>query len=376
MRFCIFFISFSLLYFNAIAQNKVEFDGQVSAVGSYSPANDLEAFTGVRYIPELNYGIALDSIKTLDFEASVNLWSSVLFHPFSEGEGHSNITPYRIWARYSAKQFELRVGLQKIDFGSATLLRPIQWFNQIDPRDPLQLTNGVYGALGRYYFLNNANIWLWVLYGNEKTRGFDAIETNRNIPEFGGRMQYPVPNGELALSYHHRTANSENLAFVPQFEKIPENRIGIDGKWDVGIGLWFEGAYIHKTKNLGAFTNQTLLNIGADYTFGLGNGLNVMMEHLITSFDEKAFVFENTAHVTALTAAYPLGFFDNISAIFYYAWASDDAVFLINYEHQFQKMTGYLMAFYNPSTVQGIQQNDLVNQFSGAGLRVMLVFNH
>lgn len=376
MKSYLLFISFSLLFLSATAQNKIEWDGQVSAIGSYSPANDLEAFVGVRYIPELNYSISLDTIKTLDFETSANLSSSLLFHPFSEGEGNSSMTPYRIWARYSSKQFELRVGLQKIDFGSATLLRPIQWFNQIDPRDPLQLTNGVYGILGRYYFLNNANIWAWVLYGNEKTRGFDAIETNRKIPEFGGRIQHPVTNGELALSYHHRTASTENLAFVPQFEEIPENRIGIDGKWDVGIGLWFETTFIHKNQNVGIFTNQTLLNIGSDYTFGLGNGLNVMMEHLITSFDETAFAFENTAHVTALTAAYPIGFFDNISSVFYYSWASEDAVFLVNYEHQFQKTTGYFMLYYNPNTLQGIQQNDLVNQFSGAGLRVMLVFNY
>merc|ERR1712127_1137306 len=106
----------------------------------------------------------------------------------------------------NTNQFELRVGLQKIDFGSASLLRPIQWFNQIDPRDPLQLTNGVYGVLGRYYFLNNANIWLWTLYGNEKTRGFDALETNKKVPEFGGRIQYPTKKGEIALSYHHRSA--------------------------------------------------------------------------------------------------------------------------------------------------------------------------
>ena len=110
------------------------------------------------------------------------------------------------------------------------LLRPIQWFNQIDPRDPLQLTNGVYAALGRYYFLNNANIWLWVLYGNEKTRGFDVLESNWKIPEIGTRIQYPIPKGEIALSYHYRTANSINQSFLNPYEKIPEHRIGIDGK--------------------------------------------------------------------------------------------------------------------------------------------------
>ena len=59
------------------------------------------------------------------------------------------------------KNIENRLGLQKIDFGSALLIRPLQWFNQIDPRDPLRLTNGVYGILFRQYFNDNSNIWLW-----------------------------------------------------------------------------------------------------------------------------------------------------------------------------------------------------------------------
>ena len=64
-------------------------------------------------------------------------------------------------------KLHIEPGLQKINFGSATMLRPLMWFDQVDPRDPLQLTDGVWGVLGRYYFLNNANIWLWGLYGNK-----------------------------------------------------------------------------------------------------------------------------------------------------------------------------------------------------------------
>lgn len=370
------YIVLLFLSINLHAQNKLEWNGQFSAIGSYSPDNDLAVFLGARYIPELNYGIEIDSTRNFDFEASANISGSLLMHPFDSTQTNGQISPYRIWGRYTSQQFELRIGLQKIDFGSATLLRPIQWFNQIDPRDPLQLTNGVYGALGRYYFLNNANVWLWVLYGNEKTRGFDAIETNSKIPEFGGRIQHPVPSGEIALSYHHRVAKSTNLNFIPQFEEMPENRIGIDGKWDVGVGLWFEATHSHKSKNIGVFTNQTLLNIGTDYTFGLGNGLNVIAEHLVTSFDSKAFAFENTAHITASTLSYPLGFFDNLSAILYYTWESEDFTFLLNYSHQFKSFTGYVMGYYNPTQQQGIQQNDLVNQFSGGGIRLMLVYNH
>ncbi|MBL7875921.1 MAG: hypothetical protein JNL53_09665, partial [Cyclobacteriaceae bacterium] len=213
------------------AQQKFEFDGQLSTYGSYGPDNPLSGFVGGRYLPRVSYKIPLDTLhRMIDFEASANIYGSLSFHPFDSSYAVGDVQAYRLWARYSGKQFEARLGLQKIDFGSATILRPLQWFNQIDPRDPLRLTNGVYGGLGRYYFINNANIWIWALYGNENTRGFEAIPSDPKIPEYGGRIQYPVPKGEIALSYHHRTADATNIIDSPQYKEIPENRIGVDGK--------------------------------------------------------------------------------------------------------------------------------------------------
>ncbi|HSH52993.1 MAG TPA: hypothetical protein VK982_14805 [Bacteroidales bacterium] len=372
-----FFILFSCISaFAALSQNKLELDGQASLFGNYSPDSEMEVFTGVRYIPELNYHIGLESARAIDFLGAVNIYGNSAFHPFDDSQADGEIKPYRIWARYTSSQLELRLGLQKIDFGTATILRPLQWFNQIDPRDPLSLTNGVYGLLGRYYFLNNANIWLWALYGNEETRGFDAVKTNEKLPEFGGRVQYPVPNGEIAMAYHYRTADSRGLTGINSHKKIPENRFGLDGKWDIGIGLWFEASYIHKSKNIGSLTNQSLFNLGADYTFGIGSGLNVVAEHLIMAYDENVMEFGTSNNITAANISYPLNLFDNLSSVLYYSWDTDDFLFFINYEHQFKKLIGYVMAYYNPETQQAFQQNELVNTFTGPGIRLMLVYNH
>lgn len=361
-----------------IAQNESSLDGQLQFITSYSPDNELEGFVGSRYIPRFSYGIRPDSTqsKLIDFEVSANISGSVLFSPFDDSKTEGTLLPYRLWARYTNQQFELRIGLQKIDFGSATLLRPIQWFNQIDPRDPLQLTNGVYGVLGRYYFLNNANIWLWGLVGNKRTRGFDIVETNPNIPEFGGRYQHPTKKGEIALSYHYRNANSVGLLFTPQIEKIPEHRVAIDGKWDVGIGIWFETAIVHKTKDFDVFTNQTLFNFGMDYTFGIGNGLNVIVEHLATASDSTFLGLDNSNQVTGATISYPIGLFDNLSSVYLYNWTTKDVILNLIYNHEFENVSGYLMAYYNPTTAVGFQQNDLVNQFAGPGVRLMFVYNH
>jgi hypothetical protein len=361
-----------------VGQDSLAFDGQVSMVGSFAPDNALDLFLGGRYIPRLSYGFKLDSAQThgIDFEASASISGSMSSHSFEDFHARARISPYRLWARYTRQQFELRVGLQKIDFGSATLLRPLQWFNEIDPRDPLQLTNGVYGALARYYFLNNANVWVWGLYGNERTRGFDAVPTNRQIPEYGARLQLPTAKGEIALSYHHRTARTQAGSGIEPLDKIPENRVGLDGKWDVGVGLWFEASYVHKSRNVGPLTNQALLNVGTDYTFGVGNGLNIVVENLLLNYSEKKLEIKATTSISALRVSYPLGLFDNLSSLVAYNWASNNATLFVNFQHQFPRITGYLMAFYNPENQIGIRQNELVNTFAGPGLRLMLVYNH
>lgn len=352
------------------------FSGQVSLVGNYNFDNFLPLQIGGRYIPTLEYDIQLPNNKLIDFEAAANIYGSASSRFFDSINIMGDIQPYRAWVRYSTPQFEFRVGLQKIDFGSASLLRPLQWFNEIDPRDPLKLTNGVYAALGRYYFLNNANVWLWMLYGNEKARGFDALQTSKNTPEFGGRIQYPTPRGEIAASYHHRTANTQNLLYVPNFEQIPENRFALDGKWDLKIGLWFEATHLVKHRNIGILTNQSLLNVGADYTFGIGNGLNIVAEHLFMTLGQNAFEFDNNTNISASTMSYPIGLFNSISAIFYYNWNDESMSYFVNYSHQFKKVSAYFMAYYNPKTLQGIQQNELTNTLSGPGIRFMFVYNH
>jgi len=378
------FISYSLfLIFLFVAippassQNKLKFDGQLSAWGNYSPDNELDIMLGGRYLPELSYGFGKVDTQYVDFEVSANIYGNTQFHPFDTAANDGGIQPYRAWARFTTQQFELRVGLQKINFGSATVLRPLMWFDQIDPRDPLQLTNGVYGVLARYYFLNNANIWLWGLYLNEEQKGWEQIQTNKNIPEFGGRYQQPLKQGELAFSYHHRTADSRHLGIDSlSFDKIPENRIGLDGKWDVLVGLWFEASWIHKQKNIGQLTNQTQFNIGTDYTFGVGNGLNVVVEQLITSFDEKAFDFKKPSNLTAATVSYPLGLFDNISTVFYYDWSGKSLFTFVNWSKQFPKITMNVMGYWNTTNTQVIRQNSGANSFNGKGIQIMLVYNH
>jgi len=351
--------------------------GQLSAWGHYNPLNTMQIQTAKRYILQLNSHIKLGKERMFDIEGSANLNSMMDIRTFDSVSFDWNVTPYRLWARYSTKQSEVRVGLQKINFGSATLLRPLMWFDQLDPRDPQQLTNGVWGLLGRYYFLNNTNIWLWGLYGNKEQRPWEIGTTYRKIPEIGGRLQVPVFKGEAAITYHYRQADMTFFSTAPSFTKdIPENRFGFDAKFDMEVGLWCEASWISKSKNVGVLTNQQLINIGTDYTFGIGNGLNAVLEHLIFSSDETAFNFGNTFNFSAISVNYPLSIDDHINIISFFDWNNKTIYNFANWKHQFGKIETHIMLYFNPDKYHLPQQGNTGIQFAGKGIQIMLLYKH
>ena len=376
---------FTGLYLNCSAQetirsdvkHQLNFSGQLSGWGVYNSVNDLPLNMGGRYIPTLNYAIKLPNARQFDFEVSGNGFGTLGLHPFDDTQTEGTLGIYRAWARYSAKHLEIRAGLQKINFGSATLLRPLMWFDQLDPRDPLQLTNGIQGVLGRYYFMNNANLWLWSLYGNEKRRPWDADKTNQSNPEYGGRIQLPVPKGEAAITFHRRITDTRGLGdTIPGYAAVAENRIGVDGKWDLGFGLWFEGTYINKSKETGIFTNTEILNIGTDNTFGIGNGLTIVFEQFLIASDQNAFAFSRAVPFSGLSLSYPLSLIDNLNVISFYDWNTNSSYNFLNLKRQFNKIALYIMAFWNPRNYQLPQQLNSGNYYSGKGIQVMFVFNH
>jgi hypothetical protein len=357
-------------------KRKVELQGQAVGWGHYSSDNPYPLYLAARFIPQANYEIYLTNKGLIDFEASVNIVGDVGVHIPDSSDWNGKISPYRIWVRYSNEQLEIRAGLQKINFGSASLLRPLMWFDQVDPRDPLQLTDGVWGGLMRYYFMNNANLWLWILYGNDNLKGWEFIESNHRIPEFGGRFQLPVLLGEAAVSYHHRVADSRGLnILVPSYEKIPENRLGVDARFDKVIGFWFEGTWVNATKDIGAFTNQMSLNVGLDYTFGFGNGLNVIAEHLLTAYDEKAFVFDDAVNFSACSLNYPTGMFDNLNTIVFYNWEDKQLYNFVNWSKQYDSIALNIMGYWNPDNYAMLMQANAENLFAGKGVQLMLIYN-
>jgi len=323
---------------------------------------------GLQYIPQFSFS------KSLSRDCSVSAEMAVYGY-VNSGDSISwdNFQPYRLNVRYATAQSEIQLGLQKINFGPAQLLRSLMWFDRLDPRDPLKITEGVYGLRFRYNYLNNANVWLWTLYGNDETKGYEAQPTVNGKPEFGGRFQLPVRHGEVALTYHHRYPENNN-------GKI-ENRVAFDGRWDYILGWWTEAVLQNNHTNTD-FTYA--ITAGADYTFGFGNGLYTLIEHKINFYPASDRIMEsafsgmsgwrdyNLLKVTAVMLTYPLTIFDNLMVVGYYSWADDAFYQYIGWQRIYDKLVINL-SFYNYPSAAFTGDNATG---AGKGLQLILIYNH
>jgi hypothetical protein len=355
------------------------FEGQASGWLTSHPETTPISQTGLRYLPQITVEVKLTDEWQSDVELALNAFTTASFAKNQSPRYDGTVKPYRGWLRFSSSTFEARIGLQKLSFGSATMMRPLMWFDAIDPRDPLQMTDGVYGMLLRYYFLNNTNIWLWGLYGNNEKKGWEVTPTRKNSAEYGGRVQAPLWSGEMAISYDHRNAD---LGSLISFQNAPvessgkEDRFGLDGKWDVGPGVWFEAAVIHSQSDLTETQYQRQWTVGADYRFDLGEGLTVMTEYLRTEASHSLFGSADGTGFSALSLNYPLGLIDRLSGILFYDWTNAQWYRLMTWQRTYDDWTLYVQGFWNPETIRLYQNQGPNNSFAGTGLRFMLVFNH
>ena len=357
----------------------ITFENQVSSWLGVTFDDKASWQAGARYIPTLSPSVQLNKKAKIDAELSFNAHGNLLFSGFNFDTVNYTLDPYRLWLRYSTSRLEIRAGLQKISFGSANVLRPLMWFDKMDFRDPLLLTEGVYAVLGRYYFKNNANIWLWSLYGNNKVKGWETAPSLKDVPEYGGRFQLPVPKGELAFSYHHRDADFSTLTAVmplPAGNRFTEQMFALDGKWDVGPGIWFGyvGKLNEKNNPFGGGW-ETYFNLGADYTLLIGSGVNIATEFFHYSNNHENADLIVKRNLTVLSASYPLRPSHNLSGMLYYNWDSREWYRIINLQLKYDYLSFYFIGFWNPdnSSLYGSSENNA--SFAGKGLRVMIVLD-
>jgi len=325
--------------------------------------------TGIRYIPQLSLMQTIGSDRFLDLEISLNGYAST---GSPEAADDSDLELYRLKLRFATAQTETRLGLQKLNFGPALLLRSLRWFDRLDPRDPLKLTEGVYALRFKYDALNNANLWLWGLYGNDQTKGYELLSTVEGKTEFGGRLQYPILDGELAFTFHNRKVDA-SLIGVGDFT---ENRFALDGKWDIEIGFWFESILQHQRSDSLPFEWKKFMTLGMDYTLGIGNGLHILGEHMATVSSDNPFRWEEDVQASAYSLNYPMGYLDNISAIGFYSWENEKYYQYLAWQRTWDNWILNFSLFHYPDSDRqsGLYESNVPGR--GYGGQVIIIFNH
>jgi hypothetical protein len=365
-----FLVSIALSLHGNLYAVELDFQGQFSGWTTETKTQGAwENFSGILYIPQARLAHHIDEASTADAELSINSFAVTGSGPY---EDEIDLELYRATLRYTTAQTETRAGLQKINFGPAQLLRPLRWFDSLNPADPLQLTEGVYAVRFRYTALNNANIWLWGLYGNDDPKGYEILPTASDTVEAGGRLQYPVYSGEMAATVHTRTVEGSRQN-TPDFT---ENRFAVDGRWDMGIGLWFESTFEQQKAGHLRFDWTKRITGGLDYTIDMGNGLYILFEHMAITLSDKPFRWGEDMHVSAFSMNYPIGVTDTLTAMGYYSWDQQEYYQYLNWKRTYDDLIVSVSLFYYPEgTIHdtGFLQDTPVQ---GRGGQVMLIFNH
>jgi hypothetical protein len=229
----------------------------------------------------------------------------------------------------------------------------------------MQITKGVYGVLLRYYTLDNKNIWLWGLYGNDELKGLERFQSEPELPEIGGRFQVPVPNGEIAASYHGRRIQDNSSA-----NNAEEQRFALDGYFDLGIGLWFESVLSLVSNH----KDQFISTIGSDYTFGIGNGLNLVAEFMPIRYISNSKIPNSEENLYALSLSYPLNILDQVMYLTYYSESIDKLFHYLQYQRAYDKYVLNLAVFHYPDIGYDLFTGRESN-ISGPGLQLMIIYN-
>lgn len=380
-------ISIILIFFclgflmHAEEKTNIDFNGQVVVWTTAQFEKPFVIQPGARFVPTLTGKFEMPKQNFIDFEASLNINGSLTYEKGDLVDTIGQFKPYRIWGRYANDKFEIRAGLQKINFGSAKMFRPLMWFDGMDVRDPLQLTDGVYGVLSKYYFESNASVWIWGLIGNDRPKGYELYGSALWKPEFGGRIESPLGPGEVGVSYHHRTLIPDNNQFnLPvSAAEINENRFGINGKWDLEVGIWFESSISLIDENEAAIFGKTdMLNVGMDYTLPVGNGIGVTLEYFRYHAGDELFRGDVSAQVLGAMLNYPVSLMDNLSGMLFYIPAGSNSMWLnyLTWSRNYDNLSLYAIAFWNPVNYNfpALQAQNR-NLFAGKGVQLMISYN-
>ena len=279
------------------------------------------------YIPTLSAYYELSRGKMVDLEWAYRFGRSYIGDYLEE---HYE-KPYRGWLRYSTQRIEARLGLQKVSFGPARVLRALAWFDTIDPEDPIAQTEGVEAFRLRFFPSNSLALWTWIMK--------DVSDTL----SYGGRGELSTSLGEWGFTLHQDT-------------DVSNTQVGIDFRYDGFIGFWNESVMI-KSDNI----EIDMITVGADYTLPIASGVLIMTESMFISSKQNTTTSDQT--FTAFMASLPVGMFHNVMLISSLDWDENNTYNYLRWSSTYDNFSINCMASINPNEV-------------GNSFQLMFIYNH
>ena len=332
--------------------------------GNDPPAGHSSFVTDLGYIPMLSLSRDLSINRFVDLE-----WSYRMEYRMYDEDVVFGSKPYRLWLRYSSDQMEARLGLQKISFGPAMVLRSLAWFDTIDPKDPTGQTDAVKAFRLRLFPTSSLALWLW------------SINNDQDTLSYGGRAELSTSIGEWGLTYHQDpTELGQSVGQFPIFLSGQHQRIAFDYRYDGYFGFWFEGVGIFADNKQDVELNRfALFTLGADYTIPVGSGLLIMAETMKISGSSILADSSSEQTYTALMASLPINMLHQLMFIAQIDWENSHIYnylrWSVTYDHfslnfifsiSPRRCDYNIEKEYLPRTVAGF----------GTGLQFMLIYNH
>jgi len=164
---------------------------------------------------------------------------------------------------------------------------------------------------------------------------------------------------------------------APDYTYLNESRIGLDGKWDIGIGIWFESSVTLLDANSYYLPQvQDVWNVGADYTLPVANGIGVTLEYFRYHAGQQFLTGGNTMNLIGSIFTYPVSILDNVSAMVFYVSGSDLLYNYISWSRTYDNWSLYAIGFWNPVNNQLLSLSTQGrNLFAGKGIQLMANYN-
>ena len=350
------------------AESSTAVSGELTGWSTFSSDGKNSPIVALRYIPHLAANGKLLDLVTWDLDLAAHLL--VTYERLNNDfHGDSQAKLYRGWVRLSDEKNELRVGLQKLNFGPGKILRPLQWFDHMDPKDPTKFTLGVQGALLRRYFDNNANLWVWSLLGNRDPVGPVPLVTRSGKAEYGARLQLPLLTGEVGLSVHQRQIEWGKMV-------SDERRLGVDGVFDIGIGAWFEAMTTQLDSHPFLPKDVLIATVGGDYTLPIGNGLYLSIEAMVHRTNASAQQNPDERWLLALGPSYPISLWDQIRLVAVTSMQGEGGNYDLNWQRKYDNALLAAGLFFNELAPEAAVSRASLRAEVQKGIKLLIQYNH